>query len=230
MRKRNVLFVVAAVLFLLVVLVEVGAGQLVTSHARDSETARVVGDADPSGFALSALALLDGMFLVGVIMMGVGSVSSSLHSRIHGLVTLISSIIVIIVAIILAIICIVLLTLMLALLFAPPFGTIIYTAVFGSFPRGAALSVLAILFALRVGGGVLLFLWQPRVLKAKGLLLLFFTCLGCGVLVSFVFGLVPGLLVSILDALAAIIICIVAAIWAIVLAIFGLISIVKSLT
>ena len=55
------------------------------------------------------------------------------------------------------------------------------------------------------------------------------TSLLANVIVSFLHGLVPSVLVSITDAIAAIIVAILALIWAIVLLVFSVVSIVKAI-
>jgi hypothetical protein len=51
----------------------------------------------------------------------------------------------------------------------------------------------------------------------------------CNILIAFLHGLVPGILVSITDALGALVIAIIAIIWGLILAICGLISVIKAI-
>jgi hypothetical protein len=143
-------------------------------------------------------------------------------------VTLIVSIVVILLAIVLIIIALLLLILMLALLFSAPFGTIVYFAVYGFFDRGGAATTLGFLMLLKLAFAVCLVIAHQRFLQNRGLVLIVLTSLVAGIIVSFLHGFVPRPLVSITDAIAAIIVGIIAVIWAIVLLIGSLVSIFKS--
>jgi hypothetical protein len=117
---------------------------------------------------------------------------------------------------------------MMALLLAFPFGTIVYLVMWGSFPRGDAAVLLSLLMFLKFVFTGALVLAQQRFLQNKGLVALVATALICNVLVAFVHGLVPGILVSIADDIAAIILAVVAIIWAIVLLIGSIPAVVKA--
>lgn len=69
---------------------------------------------------------------------------------------------------------------------------------------------------------------QPRFLQNKGLVLLTLSSLLCNVVVTFLHGLVPGVLVSITDAVAGIVVAVVALIWAIVLLVGAVVGIVTA--
>ena len=71
---------------------------------------------------------------------------------------------------------------------------------------------------------------HPRFLQNKGLVLLFLTSLLGGLIVSFLHGFVPVILVSITDGVAAIIIAILAIIWCIFFLIGAIVSIFRSVT
>jgi hypothetical protein len=83
--------------------------------------------------------------------------------------------------------------------------------------------------ALKVLFAVLLVLSHPRFLQNKGLVLLIATSLVANVVVAFLHGFVPLVMVSITDALAAIVVGILAAIWAILMLVGSLISIFKAI-
>src|SRR5205823_3915511 len=93
--------------------------------------------------------------------------------------------------------------------------------------RAGADIALSLIMLLKLGFSGSLVLAQQRFLESKRLVLLILTSLLGNVIVSFLHGIVPGLLVSITDAIAAIIIGIVAVIWGIILLIGSIISIIK---
>jgi len=121
------------------------------------------------------------------------------------------------------------LMIMVALLLSIPFGTLVYLIVYGSFPKGSVLAVLSLLFLLKLLVGGALLATHQRFVENKGLVLLLLTTLLVNVAISFVFGLLPGILASIVDAAAAIVAGVVAIIWAIILAIGAIVSIVLAI-
>jgi hypothetical protein len=82
---------------------------------------------------------------------------------------------------------------------------------------------------LKVAVVILLFLAQQRFVTVKGLVLLMLTSLLANIVVSFLHGLVPLFLVSILDAIAAIIVGVLAAIWALIKLIGSIPAILKGI-
>lgn len=232
-----VLGVVAAAL---VVMVELGSGLALGGGTRDSDLVAqgreldVEVDADgveePPGRAIPYLALVDVIVLYTLGLMALALiVPDRLHGRVQGVATLIGSIVLIIVALILAILALVELLVMVALFLAPPFGTIAYLAVWGFFPRGDAAAVLGLLLFLKLAGAVCLVLANQRFLVLKRLLVLLGTSAVCTLLIGFLHGLVPMVLVSILDSVAAVVIAVVAIVWGIVLLIGAIPSIVSSI-
>ncbi|MFD0592171.1 hypothetical protein ACFQZ4_06050 [Catellatospora coxensis] len=109
------------------------------------------------------------------------------------------------------------LILMVSLLLAFPFGTIVYLILFGSFPRGEAAVVLSLIMFLKVVAIACLIIAQQRFLQNKGLVAMMITSLLGNVVAVFLHGIVPGILVSITDAIAGIVFAIVGIVWAIVL-------------
>src|SRR6266540_3079803 len=120
------------------------------------------------------------------------------------------------------------LLIMVGLFFAFPFGTIAYLAIWGFFPRGDAAVILSLLMFLKLVFAGFLILAQPRFLQNKGLVALIVTSLVANIVVAFLHGFVPIILVSIVDDLAAVIFAIVAIIWAIILLIGSIPAVVKS--
>lgn len=240
-RLRTPLFVVALFLWLLAVCVEMGAQEFLGSvaaagsEAQDeinrqvdqqdlsatekvkmrAKIANMQRNADPPGLAIRYLALLDGLVLLTVVMMGLSLiVSKGLVARVQGVITLIVSLLVLLGSIALLILAFVLLMLMVSLLLATPFGTLAYLALYGFFNRGGASVALSIIMVLKVAFVICLVLAHQRFLLMKGLMLILLTSLLANVIVSFLHGFVPIILVSITDAIAAIVLAILALIWA----------------
>lgn len=239
---RTPFFVLAVVLFAFVVVLEVGstrlaggggAGPALVLQARTDFDVEVPPDSDveePPGRAISYLALIDGIILYTLGLMALSLVAPQrLQGRVQGVVTLIGSIVLIIVALILAIIAFIELTIMVSLFFAPPFGTIAYLALWGFFPRGDAAALLSVLMFLKLATIGCLLLAQQRFLQNKGLVLLLLTSLVANVVAVFLHGIVPVVLVSITDSIAAIVFAIVAIIWGLVLLIGSIPAIIKAL-
>ncbi len=240
-KLRTPFFVIALVAIALVVLVEVGSslvlgggsagGSLLTSAADLGVTPTdVSGVEEPPGRAILYLALLDGILLYTVALMGASLVlPERLHGRIQGVLTLVVSILLILGSLVLLIIAFVELLVMVALFFAAPFGTIAYLALWGFFPRGDAAVLLSLLTFLKLVFAVTLLLAHQRFLQNKGLVALVLTSLLANVVVAFLHGFVPIILVSIVDDIAAVVLAIVGIIWGIVLLIGSIPAIVKAI-
>ena len=246
-RLRTPLLILALVLIFIVVLIETGtalpgvlpnnrdsvqlpAKMVADTHSSSDQLALLRKQERPPGLGVPYLALLDSIVLFTVVLIGTALLlPERLQGRIQGIATLIFSILLILIAILLIFIALGLLILMIALLLSYPFGTITYLIIYGSFNRPGADIALGLILLLKFGFAVSLLVAQQRFLQNKGLVLLILTSLLCNVIVSFLLGLVPGFLVSITDAIAAIIVGIVAIIWGIVLLIGSIISIIKIL-
>ncbi len=251
-RLRTPFFLLAIILSFFVVLVETGtalpgvleggqspitAFQLPSqvnsaasnlNNAQQQMLAQASKQQRPSGLGVPDLALLDSIAFFTVALMGVAFlVPARLQGRVQGFVTLIFSLLLIGMAVRQILIALSLLMLMLGLLLSIPFGTIMYLILFGFFNRAGAYIALSIVMLLKVGVAGSLLFSQQRFLQSKGLVLLVLTSLLGTVAVSLLLGIVPGFLVSITDALAAIIIGLIAVIWAVILLIGSIIAIVK---
>lgn len=215
---RKPLFLIAAALIIIAWLIELGAA-LVSS----------LGKSTP-GLGIPYLALLDGLVVFTVLLMAASLlIPERVQGRVQGILTLIVSLIILLAAIGYGFAALTRLIVMVTLLFSPIFGTIAYFAVFGHFPKAAAAVTLSSIMTLKLlFAGFLVFAHQ-RFLQNKGLVLLVLTSLIAGLVISFLHGFVPGPLVSITDAIAAIIVVILAAVWAIILLIGSIISIVKAI-
>ena len=182
---------------------------------------------EPPGIAIPALALLDVQLLFATAIYGVGVIlPQALMGRVQGIASLILSILLILGSIVAIFAALTLLLLMLALI-ASFFGIVVYVAVFGDFGRSQAAIILSVLLVAKIAVGALLVLAHQRFLQNKGLVLLVLTSLIANVVVGLLHGLVPIVLVSVTDAIAAIIVSILALIWAIGLLVGAIIAIIR---
>ena len=240
-------FIAALVLAVMIVAIELGGGLLISAPAIGNVCSQLPDDddirdeCDPDeidglaedvpGLALSAMALVDGILLFTMGLMALPLlIPDSLHGRIQGIVTLIFALLMLIGAIGVGFFAFGKLLVMLGLLFSFPFGTIAYFAIYAFFARGAASAVLSGVMLFKIGFVVCLLLAQQRFLQNKGLVIMIITALLINVIVSFLHGFVPLFLVSITDAIGAIVMAICSGIWAIVLLVGALIAIVKAVT
>lgn len=184
----------------------------------------------PPGLGVPYLALLDGLLLFIVILMALPLLlPDRIHAKLQGIVTLIVSFLSLLGGIVMIIVALVLLMIMVSLLLAVPFGTIAYLAIYGDFSTTPAQVILNLLLLLKIIGAVCLVLAHQRFLQNKGLVLLILTSLIGNLIISFLHALAPTPLVSITDAVAAIIVAILAVIWAILLLIGSLPAIFKAI-
>lgn len=248
---RKPLFLLAVALIFVAVLVEIGAsfgiGAVEPNPAQMRKSIAAIdpdvdvnktmadlnsgsrGDAPP-GLGIPYLALIDGLILFTVGLMGVSLfVPARVHGRVQGLATFIFALLMAIAAIVLIFIAIQMLLTMVGLFVAAPFGTIAYMAIWGFFDRGGAVVLLAFILFLKLAFAVCLVLAQQRFLESKGLVLIILTSLLATVVVSFLHGFVPIILVSITDAVGALIAAILAVIWAIFFLFGSIASVVKAL-
>jgi hypothetical protein len=244
---RTPLFVLSLVLAFLVVGVELGGGLAISGSMVGNVCRQLPDDADIDpddcdpdevndlkedvpGLAIPALALLDGMLLFSLAMMAAPLlITDAVQGRIQGIVTLIVAILILLAAIAVILVALGKLLLMVGLFLAVPFGTIAYFAIYAAFPKGAAAGVLGGLMLLKLGVAITLVLAQQRFLQMKSLVFLILTTLLANVIVGFLHGLVPGFLVSITDAVAAIVVGIIAVIWSLVLLIGSIPAVVKAI-
>lgn len=172
----------------------------------------------PPGIAIPYLALVDGIVLFTVVLMAATLlIPHSIHGRVQGLATLIFSILLLFLALSLALAALSAVLLMVGLFLAAPFGTLAYLATFGFFNRGGASVALSLLMALKLGFAISLVVAQQRFLENRGLVFLLLTSLITNVIVSLLHGFVPGFLVSITDAIAALVVAILAILWSLFL-------------
>jgi hypothetical protein len=156
-------------------------------------------------------------------------IPGKIQGQLQALATLIFSLLILIAGILTIVTALALVLLMVSLLLSIPFGTIVYFIIYGSFDRSGAQVALGLIFTLKLAFVIMLVLAQQRFLENKGLVLIVLTSLIASVVVSMLHGLVPRPLISISDAVAAIVVAILAAIWAVILLIGAIIALIKGL-
>ena len=182
------------------------------------------------GSGIPFMAVLDGLVLFTVVLTVTPLIlTDRVQGRVQGCATFILSILMILAAIGMIIAAIILLLLMIALLLAVPFGTIVYLAIYGFFDRGDASAVLSTLMLLKLAFAVCLFLAQQRFLQNRGLVLIVVSSLIANIVVSFLQGFVPIILVSITDDIAGIIVAACGCIWWILALIGAIPAILKAI-
>jgi hypothetical protein len=186
---------------------------------------------EPPGLGIPYLALVDGILAYTFAMMVLAFVlPQNLQAKVQAIVSVVLSFFLALGSIVLIFVALAKLLLMIGLFFAVPFGTIAYLAIWGDFPKATAAVILGLLMALKIGASICVPLAHQLFLNSKGLILLVLTSFVATIIVSFLHGIVPFPLVSITDALAAIIVGILALIWAIVILVGSIIAAVQALT
>jgi hypothetical protein len=219
---RKPFFVLAIVLLVLALLLEMGSNLLIGRSDG-------LPNAAAEGFGVSSLAVLDALLILSVALMGATLFAHKPSlGRLQGVITLLVSLAVLMGSIGLIVTAIGLLTLMVGLLLAPIFGTAAYFTLFGDFDRVAAASILGLVMSLKLGFAVSLLLAHQLFLENKTLVLLIATSLLAVVVVGFLHALVPNPLVSITDAIAAIVVNVLALVWALIVVVGSVLSIRKA--
>jgi hypothetical protein len=184
----------------------------------------------PPGLGIPALALVEGLLpLVLVITAAPLLIGERVTGLLTGAVSIIGGLVVLLAGIATAIISFTALMLMVGLLLSVPFGTLAYLAIFGSFDTGGAAVFTSLVLGLTLACLVLLMLAQQRFLKGKGLMLLIATAALLTFVTALLHSLVPGFLVSITDAVAALVTAIVSAVWALLVLVCGVVAAVRLL-
>jgi hypothetical protein len=218
---RKPVFLIALVVIGLTVLVELSSIALVGNvvPAANGLGVSITGQGIPS------MSILDGLIFYAILVMAIALIlPERFQSNIQGIATLIVALLLLLACIIRIFVDLQLLFLMLGLLLAFPFGTIAYLAIWGHFDTGSARIALSLIMFLKIAFSICLIVAQQRFLKNKGLVLIILTSFAANLLIAFLYGLVPGFLVSILDVVAAIVVCVLAVVWIIVYMIGGVIS------
>ncbi|KQW77554.1 hypothetical protein ASC89_20515 [Devosia sp. Root413D1] len=183
------------------------------------------------GVGITAMAYFDLIFLYSLALIFVDflPVVPAVFSRVQGIVTLVLSLLALIATIVLAYFTFAFVMTMVSLLLAVPFGTIAYLAIWGDFDTASAKMVLSLAMMLKlVGVGLILFA-SMSFLKNKGFMLLTLCSVGLSFGLGLLHTLPPGFLVSIADAVGAVVIAIALIVWLVILLVGALFAIVAAL-
>ena len=247
---RKPFFIAAVALILIAVAVEVGAtwflggvpakadeltGVLddpaLADHKSEINAAdlRKLNKGTPPGHAIPAMAVLDGLVLFTVLLMGAPLfIPERIFAKAQGVATLVVSLIALTGSIAGIFVAFSLVILMIALFTAFPFGTIIYLIVYGFFDRTGANVTLSLLILLKVAFAACLILAHPRFIENKGLVLIVLTSLTANIIISFSHAIVPVPLVSITDGIATIIVFVLVVLWAAFFLAGSIVAVVKA--
>jgi hypothetical protein len=187
----------------------------------DDDLNEVAGVDQVPGLGIPYLAAIDGVLLFNLLLVAAGLwLPKQLFARAQGCISCGVSFLAIFAVIALIFVAITSLLVMVAMLLAVPFGTIAYLAIYGFFNTGAAGAVLSLLMLLKIAFVICLVVAQQRFLQNMSLVVLILSSLIGNVVISFLHGFPPRFLVSITDALGAIVVGICGLIWLILL-LFG---------
>ena len=221
---RKPIFIVALVVIMLIVLAELGSIAVLGVASPAASALNV----STTGKAIPALPLLDGLVFYATLIIGIALlVPERVQSKVQGIVTLVFAFLLLLACIRVIFVDLALLILMVSLLLSVPFGTIAYFAIWGNFDTGGAHVTLSLLMFLKIVFAVCLVLAHQRFLQNKGLVLIIVTSLVANLIIAFLHGLVPSVLVSITDCAGGIVVGILALVWAVVYLIGGVVSVVK---
>jgi len=221
---KTTLFILAALLAVTVVAMELSLAVF---------WADVVGATDKAatpGIGITYLAAIDLVLAFQLAMWALGAMAPAVQGRLHAPVGLILGLFGALGAILALILAIIMLTTMVSLLLAIPFGTAVYMALYGTFPKADAAVTLGILMLLKLVTAGMLFIANPRLLGLVSLVLLLACSLGGTWLVAMLHALLPGFLAAIGDAIGAIVVAIIGVIWLLVVFINAIPSVLAQIT
>lgn len=219
---KLILFCLGAFAILLSFGVEFGSAYLLKSPS--------LANLKRPGIGITAIAYVDLIFLYTLALISVDFFPAlrAVVARVQGLFTLIASLLGFIGSLVLAFLTLTFLMMMVSLLLTVPFGTIAYLAVWGDFDVAGAKVVLALTMTLKlVGVGLILFA-SPSFLRNKGFMALTFCSLGLSFILGFLHTWPPGILVSIADAVGALLAAIVLIVWTLLLLIGSIPAILRA--
>jgi hypothetical protein len=204
-------FIVCLILMAAIMLVEIGSLAWIGGPSEE--------ELATPGIGIPYLALVDGVLLFTIGYWGLAAgkiIPAPIFGMIGGIASFIVMLLLFLASIALIFVALLLLTMMVTLFLSAPFGTIAYFAAFADFDVGPARVTLGFLMLLKIALVIFLVLAQQTFLANKTFVVLLATSLLANVIVSFLHGLMPSFLVSILDAVAAIVVGVLAAIWALI--------------
>jgi hypothetical protein len=252
---RKPFFILAIVLFAVAALLEAGSGLFTDSTPAEADVASKVGNElkghvtdaagdeitgevlralkqrEKPGLGLRYLAWLDAIVFYVIGMAGVGLIlPAAIQGKLQSIVTLVVSLVTLVISVVMIFAAFQLLLTMVTLVTAPPFGTAAYMATWGFFDRRGARMILSASLLLKIGFAVSLVAAHQRYLLHKGFIFLTLMSLLAAATISLLHGAVPLALVSIADALAAIVVGVLAVVVAIVLLVGAVIGVIKLVT
>jgi hypothetical protein len=223
---RKPFLIIALVLIFLAVIVEASSSLLVDFGTPGASAL----DATTPGYGIIYLAFLDGFLFYVILLIALALfIPEHTMGRLQGCATIIVTFLGCLGTIVAIITCLIVLIIMVTLLLAPIFGTIAYLAIYGHFNRSGAAVTLSLIMALKIGFAICLMLAHQSFLKDKTLVLFILTSFLGNLIISFLHNFVPGPIVSIADAIAAIVVAILAVIWGLILFIKAIPSIIKAI-
>jgi len=247
---RKPFFIAAVALILIAVAAEVGAAwflggvkakaddltgllddPVLADHMSEVNSAdlRKINRGTPPGRAIPAMAVLDGLVLFTVLLMGAPMfIPERIFAKVQGFATLVVSLLALTGSIAGIFLTFSLVMLMVALFTAFPFGTLAYLIIYGFFDRTGANVTLSLLILLKVAFAACLILAHPRFIENKGLVLIVLTSLAANIIISFLHAMVPLPLVSITDSIATIIVFGLVVLWAAFFLAGSIVAVVKS--
>ncbi|MCR2792304.1 hypothetical protein NQ156_04425 [Microbacterium sp. zg.Y625] len=186
---------------------------------------------DPPGLAIPYLALPLGLLLIIVALMALPLIIGNRRvPLVGGIVSIVGGLAAVIGGIVMTIVAIAALLTMVSLFLAAPWGTLAYLAIFGFFDVGTSAALLGLILVLQLAAIVFLLVAQQRILGNKRLVFWLLLSLLLTLLTMLLHSIVPVILVSITDAVGAIILAVVGVVWGLLLLVGGVISLVKQLS
>ncbi|WP_194410457.1 hypothetical protein [Microbacterium cremeum] len=185
---------------------------------------------DPPGLGIPYLVLPVGLLLLTVALMALPAlIGHRATALVNGIVSLVGGLVATIAGFVMAIFAFVALTAMVTLFLAAPFGTLAYLAIFGFFDIWASAAVLGLVLVLQLAAVVFLVVAERRMLGNKRLVVFLLLALLLTFVTMVLHSIVPIILVSITDAVAALVTAIVGTVWALLLFVGGIIALLKQL-
>jgi hypothetical protein len=223
---RKPFLIIALVLIFLAVIIEASSSLLMDLGTPGAAAL----DAATPGYGITYLAFLDGLLFYVILLIALAIfIPEKITGRLQGCATIIVTFLGCLGTIVAIITCLIVLIIMVTLLLAPIFGTIAYLAIYGHFDRSGAAVTLSLIMSLKIGFAVCLFLAHQNFIKDKALVLFILTSFLGNLIIGFLHNFVPGPIVSIADAIAAIVVGILAVIWALILFIKAIPSVIKAI-
>lgn len=209
-KAKLAFFIIGALALFLATLLEFGSTSLLSPLGSDP----ALPEQSP-GIGIFALFFIDVVLAYNLFLIGLDFLPTrAAFARIQGVITLVLSVLLLLFTFFVFVLgTFTMLMLMLGLLMSPPFGTLAYFAIWGDFETGQAKFILGVVMLFKLGGALAIVLSNPSFLKNKGFVALFACSVGATFLLGLLHAFPPFFLVSITDAVGAIVAGIVGAFW-----------------